>query len=437
MKRLWLTAVVLCFGALVFAAPSWAAGDACVSCHEKVSPCQVADWKVSKHASEDVGCSDCHGSAHKSAKDWKKAKLPTEHVCAQCHEEQFESFKKGKHQFGWTSLNALPITHVEPDSLMEGGKGCGGCHNMGIKTEAQKEDQLKKGYRYQNNSCDECHTRHTFSKKEALDPKACQQCHMGYDHPQWEMWSSSKHGTRWFAKQRGALPKDAPAPTCQDCHLPNGTHNNRTAWGFLGVRLPLPKDPQWAADQVTILKALGVLNPETGKPTGRLELVKKLRLARLTQDEWQKEREAMIKRCSKCHSEKYARTQLEMADGAIKHADRLLAQAIEIVAGLYKDGILKKRNDQPFAYPDFLYFMRTDYSAPSGESYKKLPDGSTYIEQVLFQMYMKHRMRAYQGYFHMNPDYAYWYGWAMMTKDLAEIKDLAATLRAEHAKAKK
>ncbi|HID96650.1 MAG TPA: cytochrome C [Thermodesulfobacteriaceae bacterium] len=408
------------------------AEDACIKCHQKISPGQVADWKISKHSQEDVTCSTCHGDKHKTAEDWKLATLPDEHVCAECHEEQFDQFSKGKHNFGWTSMNALPITHVEPDNLMEGGKGCGGCHNMGIKSEAQKKAQRDKGYRYQNNSCDECHTRHAFSKKEALHPRACQMCHMGYDHPQWEMWSSSKHGTRWLVKDSGRLPEGAAAPKCQDCHMPDGTHNNHTAWGFLGVRLPLPEDKQWAADRVTLLKALGVLNPETGEPTARLDAVKAVDLARLTQEAWQTERDKMIKTCSKCHSEKYVTAQLEMGDDMIKQTDRILAEAIEIVAGLYKDGILKKRASQPFAYPDFLYFMRTDYSAASGESYKELPAGMSYIEQVLFQMYMKHRMRAYQGFFHMNPDYAYWYGWAMMTKDLGHIKDLAAEMRGGH-----
>ncbi len=411
------------------------AGNKCIECHKKVSPGQVKDWSVSKHAENDITCDVCHGDAHSSAKDVNKVVLPDEHKCAECHEEQFNQFKKGKHQFGWTSMNALPITHVEPDELMEGGRGCGGCHNMGIKTEEQKKAQHDAGYRYQNNSCDECHTRHSFSKKEALDPRACRQCHMGYDHPQWEMWSSSKHGTRYFAKMAGELPPDAPAPKCQDCHMPGGDHNNHTAWGFLGVRLPLPEDKQAAADRVTILKALGVLNPETGKPTARLEAVKAVDLARLTQEAWQKERDKMLDTCSKCHSRNYAKTQLEMGDSMLRKTDRILAEGINIVADLYKDGILKKRADQPFAYPDFLYFMRTDYNSAAGsESYKDLPAGTAYIEQVLFEMYMKHRMRAYQGFFHVNPDYAYWYGWAMMTKDLGHIKELAAEMRASHGK---
>ena len=421
MKRKWIVVlgcsiVMFCFPALASAAE-----EVCIGCHRTISPGQVADWESSNHSKEGVTCSVCHGDKHKSGKTAHLAQLPDEHVCAECHEEQFDQFAKGKHNFGWTSLNALPITHVEPDELMEGGRGCGGCHNMGIKSDEQKKDQRDKGYRYQNNSCDECHTRHSFSKKEALDPKACQQCHMGYDHPQWEMWSSSKHGTRYAVKEKGKLPENAAAPTCQFCHLPGGTHTNRTAWGFLGVRLPLPEDKQWASDRVTILKALGVLNPETGQPTGRLEAVKSVDMVRLTQEAWQTERDKMIKTCSNCHSKQYASEQLAMGDAMIQKADRLMAEGIDTVAALYKDGIIKKPENYAFAYPDFLYFMQT-----GGGDLNKL----SFIDQVLFQMYMKHRMRTYQAFFHVNPDYAYWYGWAMMVKDLGEIKELARTMRA-------
>ncbi|MEA2038581.1 MAG: multiheme c-type cytochrome [Thermodesulfobacteriota bacterium] len=418
VKRLiWIVIVLLWSTITAFGGSAQAEETDCIACHRNATPGLVADWKASMHSGEDVTCSDCHGDEHKTDKDARMARLPDEHVCAECHEDQFNQFVKGKHNYGWTSLNALPITHMEPDELMEGGKGCGGCHNMGVKSEAQKKEQLDKGYRYQNNSCDECHTRHCFSKKEAQDPKACQQCHMGYDHPQYEMWSSSKHGTRYFVKEKGKLPEMAAAPTCQTCHLPNGTHENRTAWGFLGVRLPLPKDKQWAADRVTILKALGVLNPETGKPTARLEVVKAADLVRLTEDAWKTEREKMIKICAGCHAEHYARRQLEMGDRMIKKADHLMAQAIEIVQKLYKDGIIKKPGHYPFAYPDLLYFKQT---------------GGSYIDQVLFRMYMKYRMRTYQGVFHANPDYAYWYGWAAMTKSLGEIKELDRTMRATH-----
>ncbi|MEA3417432.1 MAG: multiheme c-type cytochrome [Thermodesulfobacteriota bacterium] len=388
-------------------------GKVCIGCHKAVTPLLVKDWQSSKHSNNEVACDVCHGSEHKSKKTSRLARMPDESTCAECHEEQFNQFTKGKHNFGWTSLNALPVTHMEPDELMEGGKGCGGCHNMGVKSEAQKKELRDKGYTYRTNSCDECHTRHSFSKKEAQDPKACRTCHMGFDHPQWEMYESSKHGVRYQLKEMGKLPKDAAAPTCQFCHLPKGTHTNKVAWGFLAVRLPLPNDKQWAKDRTTIFKALGVLDPD-GKPTARLDIVKAADLARLTEEDWQSERKKMIKTCKKCHSEKYARGELEKGDQMIKKADRLLAEAINIVADLYKNGILKKPAHYTYDYPDFLHFYQT---------------GGSYIEQVLFKMYMKHRMRTYQGVFHANPDYAYWYGWAPMTKDLDEVKKIAEDLR--------
>lgn len=396
----------------------------CVKCHRTITPGHVTDWESSGHAEMGVDCSVCHGSAHQSGKNSNLAVMPDESVCGECHYDQFEQFKKGKHSHGWSSLNAMPVTHLEPDELMEGGRGCGGCHNMGIKSDAEKQALSEQRYRYQKNSCDECHTRHTFAKSEAQDPRACQQCHMGYDHPQWEMWSSAKHGTRWSIKDQGRLPETATAPKCQDCHLPGGTHTNRTAWGFFGVRLPIPDHPQWAADRTTILKALGVLNPETGEPTDRLATIKDLDMARLTQADWQNERDKMIKVCAGCHSKSYAETQLKMGDDMMRQADRLMAQAIEIVAALYADKIQEKPAEYAFAYPDFLYFMRT-----GGRSLEKM----SHIDQVLFEMYMKHRMRTYQGFYHVNPDYAYWYGWAMMTKDLAEIQELDRLLRKIHA----
>lgn len=190
MRKTWFAVFGCAFVMMCFTGLAFAAKEPCITCHRDISPGQVADWKSGQHSEEDVTCSVCHGQGHKGADDTHLAQLPDEHLCADCHEEKFDQFAKGKHNFGWTAMNALPVTHVEPDELMEGGRGCGGCHNMGIKSEEQKKEQRDKGYRYQNNSCDECHTRHSFSVKEALDPKACQQCHMGYDHPQWEMWSS-------------------------------------------------------------------------------------------------------------------------------------------------------------------------------------------------------------------------------------------------------
>ena len=268
-------------------------------------------------------------------------------------------------------------------------------------------------------SCDACHTRHTFSKKEAQQPQACQTCHMGFDHPQWEMYSASKHGVRALLKQTGTLPKETPAPTCQTCHMQKGDHGVDTAWGFLAVRLPMPEDKQWAADRATILQALGVLDPE-GKPTARLEVVKAANVAKLTQEDWQKQRDKMLQTCNQCHSGNFAKQQLEQGDHMIQEADRLMAEAIRIVAGLYKDGLLPKPQSYAHAFPDLLTFH----------------DAPTVIEQKLFVMFLEHRMRTFQGTFHANPDYALWYGWSEMQRDLTEIKALAADLREKPKRAK-
>ncbi len=387
------------------------AGD-CVECHQYETPNIVKDWQLSKHSQNDIDCSVCHGDAHDDYDDVAEALTPTAETCGQCHDDQVTQFSRGKHAIAWTSLQAMPTTHGMPKALNEGMKGCGGCHKLGLKS-AEDIAQLKaQGSVFGHASCDACHTRHTFSVKEAQQPQACQTCHMGFDHPQWEMWSSSKHGVRALLRQNGTLPEDTPAPTCQTCHMPDGNHEVRTAWGFLAVRLPLPEDPQWKADQVTILQALGVLDPQ-GNPTARLDMVKAADVARLTQEDFDREREKMLGICGQCHSENFAKAELAKSDDMIREADHLLAEAIRIIAGLYEDGILPKPEGYAYAYPDLLTFH----------------DAPTVIEHKLFEMHLKHRMRAFQGSFHANPDYTIWYGWSAMVRDLQEIRELARDLR--------
>ena len=247
-------------------------GAQCVECHSKITPSVVTDWKQSRHHEVGVACDTCHGTDHTTAGDAAKARIPTPETCGQCHEAQLAQFKEGKHSMAWAAMEAMPTIHWQPMAMTEGMKGCGSCHKIGLKSPEQLA-ALQKQERFGTASCDSCHTRHTFSVAEAKSPQACETCHMGFDHPQWEMYSSSKHGVRNELKQLNIQSSTSAAPTCQSCHMQEGNHEVMTAWGFLAVRLPLPEDPQWKADQVTILQALGVLNPE-GKPTARLDVVK-------------------------------------------------------------------------------------------------------------------------------------------------------------------
>jgi hypothetical protein len=55
---------------------------------------------------------------------------------------------------------------------------CGGCHEIGVKTEAEILELKAKGSIFGHASCDACHTRHTFSAREAREPEPCATCHM-------------------------------------------------------------------------------------------------------------------------------------------------------------------------------------------------------------------------------------------------------------------
>lgn len=392
--------------------PAIGLAETCVECHKSKTPGIVSDWQISRHAQSGIDCAMCHGGDHTSAADVSKTKIPSPDTCALCHDERVKQYKAGKHALAWAAMKAMPTMHWQPSILTDGMKGCGGCHKVGLKTDAEIKELKKSSPGFGTASCDVCHTRHTFSTVEAKQPQACQTCHVGFDHPQWEMYSGSKHGVRYLLKQNKVLPESASAPTCQTCHMQKGNHEVRTAWGFLAVRLPMPDDIAWKEDRTVILKALGVLDP-AGKPTGRLEAVKTVQLARLTQEDWQKERDKMISTCNQCHSANFVKAELEKGDRMIKEADSLMAEAIRVVANLYKDGVIPKPKNYASAFPDLLTFH----------------DAPTPIEQKLFVMFLEHRNRSFQGTFHANPDYALWYGWSEMQRSLSEIKHMAEDMR--------
>jgi len=389
---------LMCMGVFALTAEA-AVKSACIDCHEGVTPQIVKDWKAGKMYESGYACDICHGKEHMSASDVDKVNMPNAETCKGCHEDQVKQFMNGKHALAWAAMEAMPATASQPAEIMAGMKGCGGCHRIG----------------YDGGKCDSCHTRHKFSKAEAQRPEACATCHMGFDHPQWEMWNTSKHGMIFQMEEK--LDGDTTrAPKCQTCHMQEGNHEVMTSWGFLAVRLPFPEDEQWKNDRITILQALNVLD-DNGKPTPRYDVVVAAKVARTEEADWQAQRDKMLDTCANCHARDYAKDQLDRGDQLIREADHLMAEAIREVDGLYKDGILEKKENVPFSI-DLLTF----YDAP------------TSIEQTLYVMLLEHRMRTFQGAFHMNPDYMHWYGWAEMKRDLQEIKEESAKLRKEHGK---
>ncbi len=435
----------------------------CIGCHTEVTPGIVKEYLASPMANptlkEDyTGCNDCHGSTHMEMDDYHLADLPTPATCGKCHKEHVETFRKGKHNLAWFAMKSQIAWHNQPASIVKQGyRGCSGCHKLGekglvgirdgnpgaITKDGGKEAQQ---YHYGNAQCDACHTRHSFKKSDAQNPRACSNCHMGFDHPQWEMYISSKHGILWQTE-----PDNPRAPTCQKCHMDEGDHEVRTPWGFLGLRIPtkenvlaliqvapglepqltklaaalpsghymdLDDDPQWTFDRAVILQAAGVLDANL-QPTKRfVEIVVQGEAAR-GPEQFNAARAKMKKICNECHSKDYVTEHFKAGDDIIRLSDNRFAKAIAAVQGLYKDGILQKPEGWEYA-PDLLQYY----------------DAKTAIEQKLYQIMLEHRQRAFQGAFHASNDYMHWYGWAPLNTAVNEILEEAGRLRAEHKAAK-
>jgi hypothetical protein len=377
-----------------------AAGDepqGCIACHEKANPGLVEQWRQSRHAHVEptrVGCEDCHGSEHTTAEDVAEARTPTPNTCKKCHFKQVKSFLRGKHALAEDSVQAIPMFGKQPEAVQR--MACLGCHKVGQKWEDGSIGR-----------CDSCHTRHHFSKEEARRAEACETCHMGEDHSQYEMWRSSKHGVIHHL-----MPDLGRAPVCSTCHMQDGDHAVMTGWGFLGLRVGI-EDPAWQEDVMTIVKAIGPWGRDEEGMKQRVEAIRALKLARLDAESFNERRETMLNACEKCHTRTFGREHLENADQVIKETTRLMAEAVRVVDGLYADGILPQTADGP-KHTDLLLF----YESP------------TEIEQELYRMFLFHRQKAFQGAIHANPDYMHWFGWAPMKSSFRRIQQLAAELRA-------
>ena len=171
---------------------------------------------------------------------------------------------------------------------MEGLKGCGGCHKLGLKTEAETRDLVKATGGHGNALREDAGPPATPSRRRRpQQPQACQPQPLGSDHPQWEMyWARS---TACAATWRHA---PASRPGCP--HLPGLPHAGRkrtrsaTAWGFLAVRLPPLQDLDVEGlDQVTILQ--GLQADQGGSRPDASSVAKAADVARLTKEAFDKD----------------------------------------------------------------------------------------------------------------------------------------------------
>ena len=378
------------------AAPKPSVKSKCVDCHQRITPGLVKDHLAGKMGKADVDCVACHGSRHTDAESFEKAQMPSVQTCGRCHLQQTKQFMAGKHSLGWAAMAGMPVTAMQPKAAIEGLKGCGGCHKVGVQG-PKSPVQTKYG-----NGCNSCHTGHKFSKAEAQHPQACNPCHQGASYIQFDAWSRSKHGVI-YAIEGG---NSGRAPTCQTCHMQGGDHTVMTGWGELAL-LTDKHDPKWARYRTAIFKYLHALDAE-GRPTPGLDAILSAKMLRGSLEEWAAQREKTIRTCSRCHSRNFAKRNLEDSDQMLKEADGLVAQAIETVAGLYQRGILQAEKGQP-AYPNLgvLYEARTP------------------IEQELYRMIIDQRGVLIHGAFHMDPSMVSGEGQAGLKRSLLDIRQQA------------
>ncbi len=112
---------------------------------------------------------------------------------------------------------------------------------------------------------------------------------------------------------------------------------------------------------------------------------------------------------------------LENADEIKVQSDKKAGEAIAIIKGLHKEGLLdpmpEKRPLNPVTGTQLTLTGQQTYSNTSG------------IEAEFFEMYKYALIHAWKGAYHMNPDYAHWYGWAQLNLDLEKIKGENRTIR--------
>jgi len=223
--------------------------DSCVVCHRDETPGIANQYGESKHFVGDVSCADCHlveegypGGVQHPNEEFFVLPLSSTAQCEACHREQVQEFYLSRHALpayvayaGTDPLSeanlelyrSIPerggIDARERNSLhaMEGEAvtrfACETCHDIGKPSPDGSVG-----------NCTDCHIRHEFGLEQVRRPETCNACHIGPDHPQWEIYQESGHGIayattghewHWEAEPGSLTTVDFPAPTCSTCHM--------------------------------------------------------------------------------------------------------------------------------------------------------------------------------------------------------------------------
>jgi hydroxylamine dehydrogenase len=369
---------------------------ACIECHKATNPGIFDDWARSRHASAGITCLDCHlaqpgdtdvAKAHEkyySQKDLpygeQKYKVPiaaivTPKDCSRCHPDEVTQYSKSKHANTIEIIWKLdPWLNNGMNSDIERKTGCLNCHGTVIKLDKNGTMDPatwpnvgvgRLNIDGSKGSCTSCHTRHRFSVAEARMPEACDQCHLGPDHPQIEIYEESKHGTMYHAYKDeynfNAAPgtwtpgTDYRAPTCAACHMSGsgkvmGTHDvtERLSWE---TQAPL------------------TVRPQDFKPFP-------------SGSDWKVEREKMKNVCRACHGDSWINDFYNGFDKVVEDYNEVYFKPAKAKLGeLYKKGLLDKTK----------FFDER-------------------LEVAFYELWHHEGRRARMGTMMMAPDYAWWHG---------------------------
>jgi hypothetical protein len=217
--------------------------------------------------------------------------------------------------------------------------------------------------------CQKCHLRHEFSLVQARKPETCNQCHIGPDHPQWEIYQESPHGIayatmgenwNWDAEIGTMGVEDFPAATCAICHM--------SGFGEAGTTHDVGERLTWY-----LFAPISERRPA-----------------------WESNAVRMQKVCLECHNDNFIEDFYTDADAAVEHTNAWVRESDAIAAVLRDNGLL---TDEPFDEPfDYAYFNLWHH----------------WGRTVKFGAWM-------QG-----PDYTQWHGAYEVLHEMAELRDIAA-----------
>ncbi len=359
--------------------------DDCVVCHKRTTPGIVEQYGRSTMAAAEVTCRDCHEVKpdYPGAKEHEGTYVlpsPTTAMCEACHTQEVAQFYQSRHALpAFVAYNgaqdlppellamyeAVPEGGFNPDRSrnalfqMEGPEitrfACQSCHNIGKPAADQSVGQ-----------CQKCHLRHEFSLEQARKPETCNACHIGPDHPQYEIYVESPHGIayltngdtwNWDADPGTLTPQDFPAPTCATCHM--------SGFGGAATTHDVGERLSWY-----LFAPVSEHRPA-----------------------WQDNRSRMQSVCLECHNKEFVTDFFDAADKATERVNEWVLESRDIIQPLKDQGLLTA---EPFDEP---------------------------IDFTFFNLWHHWGRTAKFGVWMQGPDYTQWHGAYEILRELAELRE--------------